>query len=490
MSSSGWGSPGNGPHGEPWQNGHGQGGWADGQQPHHGQPQPGSGQPHPEGGQPQPHVGQPQPGSPYGTPPPAPWQSPPSAPQPPAGQNPGGPAGPGYGAPAGPQPGGPQGSGWGPGGPAAFGGPQGPGGPHGPGGPTGPGGPAGPGGPTGPGGPGGFAPPPQRKRPWALITVALTCVLAMLLVVGGGITYLVLRQGGDETQIATDEPSETTPAATTAATPSEEETTPEQSETSGFEVVAPYDPPTGSADELWSVMEDNPLTEGSLPELSTCELPETPVEPSVEELQAVLDASSTCLNQIWATASSDRGLPWVSPEVVVYSHPDIPPESSCDSNFSADFPRMCNLDSTVYWPVGYGTALDFNDPADVPGTYLWDLAYLYVNPVTWNSSLAIYYLTLRDELETTDEERFDEAWRRDNLQSQCLASATAMQVPSEAEPTPVLRDALTDPSNWSEGDPPRNIRPETRATWIERGFEAEGDLSVCNTWVADAEQVT
>lgn len=393
-----------------------------------------------------------------------PWQNgPQQAGQPPswqpqAGQPQGGQPAPGYGTPVGPHQGAPHGPGYG-----------------------------GPGGPHGPGGHGGFAQPPQRKRPWALIGVALTCVLAMLLVVGGGLTYLVLRQGSDEAAVATDAPSETT---TAPPTPSEEETTPEKSEGSGFEVVAPYDPPTGTVDELWAVMEDNPLTEGNLPALSTCELPETPVEPSVEELGAVLNAASGCLNQLWATTSSDRDLPWVSPKVVVYTHPDVPPEATCDSNFSADFPRMCNLDGILYWPVGYGTAQNLTDPANVPGAYLWDLAYVYMNPVTWNSSLAIYYITMRNELETTDQERFDEAWRRDSLQSQCVASAVSMQVPSNAEPSAAVRDALTDASSWTEGDPPRTIRPETRAMWIERGFESEGDLSVCNTWVVETDQVS
>src|SRR5699024_6483506 len=162
--------------------------------------------------------------------------------------------------------------------------------------------------------------------------------------------------------------------------------------------------------ELWAVLENNPLTHGTLPQVGECELPATPIEPTKEELQAVLDAAGGCLNRMWATASSDRGLPWVSPKIVVYEHPDVPAEAGCDSYFSADFPRMCNLDSTLYWPLGYGTGRELSDPADVPGAYLWDLAYLYTNPVDWHSSVAFYYLTMRDQLETTDEERFVEAW--------------------------------------------------------------------------------
>lgn len=152
---------------------------------------------------------------------------------------------------------------------------------------------------------------------------------------------------------------------------------------------------------------------------------------------------------------------------------------------------MCNLDNTIYWPAGYGTALDFTDPANVPGTYLWDLAYLYTNALTWQSSVGLYYNNMRTLLEESgDQELLDESWRRYNLQMQCIASASSMQVPTGAEPTPAVRDSLTDPGNWSEGDPPRNISPENRAKWLEIGFSSGGDLSACNTWTVDAAEIS
>ena len=350
-------------------------------------------------------------------------------------------------------------------------------------------------GPQGPGGPGQNPPP---KRPWALIVIALGCVLALLLVVGGGLAFLVLRQSGGDEEIATGPPAQTETDGGTEPEPSSEtpeetqpaETTPEGTG-SDFEVVSPIDVPLGDVDDMWAVMEDNPLVEGTLPTVPECELPDTPIAPSDEELQAVLDASSTCLNRVWSTAHSDRGLPWLSPTVVVYTHPDIPSESACDSNFDADFPRMCNLDNTIYWPSGYGTALDLTDPANVPGTYLWDLAFIYTNAVTWQSSLAVYYSTMQGMLEEgSDEGLVDEAWRRYNLQMQCLASAASMQVPEGAQAPAALRESLTDPGGWSEGDPPRNISPENRAKWIERGFASGGELSACNTWTVEADEVS
>ena len=443
MSSAGWGGPGNGQQGPDQQ------GWNQ------------QGQNHPGG-----------------------WQAPPPPPQsaPPAMGAPGyggtgqhGPAGPGYGGPSGP---------------------HGPYGPHGPSGPGGTTGPSDPYGPTWPHGPGGVGQQPQRKRPWALITVALGCVLAMVLVVGGGITYLVLSRGGEETPVASDPPPETDPVNDPetdpgSESPSQDVTTPPEEEGSGFEVVSPIDLPPGDVDDMRAVLEDNPLVHGTLPSLPECELPDTPISPTPEQLQAVLNASSTCLNRIWATASSDRGLPWAGPSVVVYTYPDIPADSSCDSSFEEDFPRMCNLDNTVYWPIGYGTALDFPDAADVPGAYLWDLAFIYQNAVGWQSSMSIYYGTMRDMLEDgNDEELLNESWRRYSLQMQCVSSAVAMQVPSGAEPTPALREALTKPESWVEGEPPYDISPENRAKWLEIGFSSGGDLSACNTWLADVEQVS
>ena len=433
MSSAGWGGPSGGPQGS-------------------------GGTPH-RGGTPQHHGGTPQNGYPPAGPPPgpgqqAPWQQPPSPqgapPQQPTWQQP----------------------------PSGPGGPQGPGGPH---------------------GPGGYGQPPAPKRPWAIITVALGCILAMVLVVGGGLTYLVLSRGGDEDQVATDTPSATDPgtpsetetetdAETPDETPSEDVTPAEGSE---FVVISPLDTPPGDVEDMWEVMETNPLVGGTLPTVPECELPATPIEPSDEELQAVLDASALCLNRVWSTASSDRNLPWVSPEVVVYTHPDIPAESSCTTSFEPDFPRMCNLDNTIYWPVGYGTALDLTDPANVPGTYLWDLAYLYTNALTWQSSVGLYYSNLRTLLEESgDQELLDESWRRYNLQMQCIASASSMQVPSDARPSPALRESLTDPGTWSEGEPPRNISPENRAKWLEIGFSSGGDLSACDTWSVDAAEIS
>lgn len=348
-------------------------------------------------------------------------------------------------------------------------------------------------------GPGVQPPAPHQKRPWGLIAVAASCIAAMILVVGGGIGFLVLRRGdpepvaGDPTTTSDSvEPSDSEASSSDEESASAEETpTTEASDYSEFKVLGLGEFPEATPEELLGVMQDNPLTEGGLPDVGECELPATPTSPSQEQLQAVLDAASGCLNQVWSVASSDRGLPWTAPDVVVYTWPDVPSSSSCEADtFAEDFPRMCNLDSTIYWPVGYGTATDFEDEAHVPGAYLWDLAYMYSNAASWNSTLVFYQGELRNQYEDTDPEAFDDAWRRNSLQWLCWASAASMQVPSAAQPSQELRDALGSPDAWEAGEPPNDITPETRARWISAGFDSGGDLATCNTWTAETETVS
>ena len=437
MTNSGWGGPGDGspPQGQNGQPGQG-GAWQ--QQPQGGQ-QPGQGWQHGQGSQQPVPGGQPSQGGQ--------WQQPPAWQQSP-GQH------------SGAQP------------------PQGPGFPQGPGSPQ---------------GPDGFGEPPQRKRPWALLAVAATCVVAMVLVIGGGITFLALNRGGEDpvaSDTATSEASD--PEDSTEPDDSETSPTVEPSEYSEFKVLGLGEfPEEATTDELLGVMQDNPLTQGNLPDVGECELPATPVKPSTEELQAVLDASAACLNQVWSVASSDRGLPWVAPKVVVYTWPDVPSSSSCErESFYEDSPRMCNLDSTIYWPEGYGLALDFEDEKNVPGAYLWDLAYSYSFATSWNSTLAFYQGELSKQYKDSNPEAHADAWRRNSLQWVCWASAATMQVPKAAQPSADLREALASPDAWNAGEPPEDIKPENRAHWIEVGFGSGGDLAQCNTWTAEVDTVS
>lgn len=351
---------------------------------------------------------------------------------------------------------------------------------------------SGPGGPTTPSGPGdpgsGPAQQPSRKRSWALIGVALGCIVILLLAIGGGLLFLVLNQLGDREQSAasgTASNAEVQSETDGPVDPTSLSTDPADSQ---FEGIAVYEDPPGDADDLRAVLANNPLTAGSLPDVSSCDLPATPVEQSTEELQAVLDASASCLNSVWASAMSDRGLPWEPPTVEVYTYPDVP-NSTCEADtFEPDYPRVCNLNNVIYWPVGYGVGASQDDPELVPGAYLWDLAAVYMSPVAWQSSTIVYYGTLLDKIEA-DQEQADEVWRRHSLQMQCLGAAASMQQPAEARPAPELRDELMDESYWDPDEGSRPIAPASRARWLTAGFESDGDLGVCNTWVAPTEQV-
>ncbi|GAA1489296.1 hypothetical protein GCM10009626_20420 [Brachybacterium sacelli] len=299
-----------------------------------------------------------------------------------------------------------------------------------------------------------------------------------MLVVGGGLTYLALTRGGDEDPTASGSPS-TGPSDAESPTAS-------GSEGTDFEVISPIDTPPGDAEDLWAIMADNPLTEGTLPDVTSCELPATPAtKQTPEEVQAVLTSAGDCLNQVWAGASSDRALPWDKPSVQVYSWPDIPESAGCEKDtFEKDYPRVCNLDGTIYWPVGYGSGASRSDDAAVPGAYLWDLSFLYMTTVSWNSSLGAYYEALNDQL--TGDERNAEALRRYRLQFRCIAAASAMQQPSAAQPAPAMREGLLTESTWSETE---EFDPASLVLWLRAGMESGGDLSACNTWNAPADQV-
>ncbi|MCT1386117.1 hypothetical protein M4D54_10870 [Brachybacterium sp. p3-SID1565] len=252
---------------------------------------------------------------------------------------------------------------------------------------------------------GGYGQTPPPKKPWALITVASGCILTLLLGIGGGITYLALSGRGEQTAepTTTPEPETTTPSPTTE-TPTTESPT---AEAPTYRIISPIDEVEGSADDVWAILAASPLTEGTMEATGTCELPATPVDHDAEQLQTLLDAAGACLNRVWATASSDRNLPWIPPRIHVYTWPDIP-QSPCEPDtFEQTSPRQCNLDGV-------------------------------------------------------------------------LASQPSQQV----------RDILTSVEHWTPADASTStIAPESRAHWVRQGFEAGGDLTRCNTWLAPTEQV-
>ncbi|WP_253705571.1 hypothetical protein [Brachybacterium sp. P6-10-X1] len=314
----------------------------------------------------------------------------------------------------------------------------------------------------------------------------------LVIAVGGGLTALILTRNSDDSPpVATSQDPTTSEEPSGSEDPTADEPTPAE-ETPSFEVVVPYDEVPGSPEEIHEILADNPLTRGSLPTVGSCELPATPASTqSPEEIQAVLDAGGACLNSVWSTASSDRGLPWTSPSIAVYTPPEVPSSASCDpESFDPDSARMCNLDSTLYWPAGSGIGAEIADAENVPGAYLWDLSVAEISTVNWNSSVGIYYVSMlnkieEQEAEGQDSEAYQEATRRYTLQKLCLGSAASMQVPSAAEPTKAVRTWLTDEASWKDN----GLDPASRVHWIQAGLTSGGDLSVCNTWEADADLV-
>lgn len=356
-----------------------------------------------------------------------------------------------------------------------------------------------PGGPPQGGGPYGGSPaygapqpptPPRRK--WPLVLVAIGCVLALFLGIGIITAAVLLNRGGGDIDPTAAPTTSGSPTAEPTATPTETPTVSGSSEGATFEPIAPYDETTKTPDEIWSILEDNPMTSGTVSTIGSCELPGTPKEPSDEQLQATLESAGGCLSSVWSTASSDRGLPWSNRSLVVYQHPDVPTSAVCEPDtFDAESPRVCNIDETIYWPKGSGVAHQMgtsgavSDEAELSTAYLWDLSYSYVKVGWWNSSIGIYYGQMSDGLED-DPDRQAEAARRYAAQNICVASLMSMRVPTAAQPSETVRGILTDPKTWQDGPA---VTAETHARWIKKGFEADGDLAACNAWTAPLDEV-
>lgn len=327
---------------------------------------------------------------------------------------------------------------------------------------------------------------PPPKRPWPLIAVALGCITALVLVIGGGITYLMLNRSGPEPtaeDTTTTEPSTTEPPSTDPESPSASET-PTDGPT--FEAISPIDKPEGTGDDMVTIMSNSPMTTGTIPAVRECEVPSTPVEHTPEQLQAMLSALGGCLSQAWSRAASDRGLSWSAPRITVFTWPDIPADAACKAEtFDEGQARMCNLDNVLYWPVGYGKTGDPQTPDEVPGAYLFNLSVQYLNAVTWQMSLYVYADNAEKKYEAEgDEEGRRLAAHRWAMQLYCLTGVSIGQMPDTVQPSEGILQRITDPQNWSTGEPPYDFKPEQRVSWLEKGLESGGELGQCNAWAA------
>lgn len=331
-----------------------------------------------------------------------------------------------------------------------------------------------------------FQPQPQQprsKKPWLIIAGALGCVALLVLGVGVGIGFLALRGGGED-------PTSAPSTATESASPTQDATLDEGgSEDQPFVVISPIQDKVGTADEILEVLKDNPMTSGSLGSIGSCELPAITAEATEEELQTFLDAGNACLGGSLADTMSQRNLQWSTPTVVVYTWPDIPSDADCTADtFEQTTPRMCNLDNVLYWPLVTEGAVTSAAPEDLAGAYMLDLGFSLMNPVNWQTSLGVYHGQRMDQLDESDPEWTD-GYRRYILQARCISTALAMELPDGAEPTPGALAILTDEKNWTAGTPPRDIPPSALVRWSIKGRDSGGDLSACNTWVAESFEI-
>lgn len=302
--------------------------------------------------------------------------------------------------------------------------------------------------------------------------------MLLLIAVGGGALAVILSQRGDDR--ASSGPSTT--SASAADSPKPPETPPP------FTPANPYEELTLSEQETREVLQTNPLTRGTLPTVDACDVPELASKHSNDELEAFLNAGESCLTKVWSTASSDRSMPWATPSIVVYSWPDVPKSECAKDTFERDYPRVCNLDNTIYWPSDYGTIGTGVAEGDYPAQVLWMLAKMQQTTIMWESTVGIYYQHLYDET-SDDPQALDDAHRRYILQNQCMAAATVMQLPDGVRPSSALRQTVLDqPARPDNTDP--TISEDAQDAWTSAGLESGGDLGACNAWTAKTSDVS
>lgn len=320
-----------------------------------------------------------------------------------------------------------------------------------------------------PGAPPGIDATGPRRRKLLIPAIALGCSLLLLLGIAGAVGALWLNGRVDPSAA---------PQTTTA-----------QADPAQWRPLDRGEEPAGTPEQLTAVMAENPLMAATLPVPGQCELPASEGKVPDEELQSYLEAGAACLETMWTQALDPQGVAFDAPIVVVHPADRPPSNSACTpESFTGQAPRSCIGDNTLYWPQEWDPGFSTTSAAESPQLYLWHLSYSYAVFAISSTSLHGYYGALLEGVEQ-DQDLSDETRRRYALQQSCLASASAFQLPTGPRPSDRVEEFVT--SVEAQAEPGSTAEPsaDARASWVGAGRDARGDLSVCNTWRAPADQV-
>jgi len=204
---------------------------------------------------------------------------------------------------------------------------------------------------------------------------------------------------------------------------------------------------------------------------------------SKANVQRYVDALMTCLNNAWAPVIRSAGYQFSAPKVVLFDRKqttacatDTGAANYCDSPSNLGLPWREYVKSYHLTPAG-GRIYLYSATAELYGYHV--LNQVGILPA-WGD--------LRDEAPNKATE--NEINRRFHLQTVCMgavyANANRAAFPIRGQMLEQLKYML---ANGRPIDASVQGSVKSAALWAKRGF-ASGQLSICNTWVAPAREVS
>jgi predicted metalloprotease len=203
-----------------------------------------------------------------------------------------------------------------------------------------------------------------------------------------------------------------------------------------------------------------------------------------------LHATTDCLDRSWATAFAETRMPFQRPTRVFWTRPGRSPCGDYPAPGAAAF--YCPLNDGMYIGVTHAQESAGDLPVRYNVTYAREVAHEYAHHVQEQAGILEYGHQARMRAGSLAER--NAITRRSELQAQCLAGTFMSAVrPSFPVTSRQWRIALRD--SYGRGDDP--ARPDARdhgsrrhyASWLNYAY-VRGSPSVCNTWTADASNVS
>ncbi len=324
--------------------------------------------------------------------------------------------------------------------------------------------------------------------------IALIVAAVMLLFAGtiGAVATTVLRNGS-ATAGGPDNPTPVVPDSSTSSSDRpllEDNGTESESDTSHAEPQTGTDsrstgpatsqapsnaPPAGPV----AALSDNQLNIADNGAVNTsCDLPPFDTSPSGQD--AFYQAAVPCLQQMWAPALRDAGLPTDAAAVITTAN-DV--DTPCGRREWNETAMYCARNHTIYMTARYYPEIESQHD---PGIYLGQLAHEYGHAVQGLAGISEDYNKAVADAGGYDTAEGQALSRRSELQATCFGGMALAALQNGGLGNDYVLPALRDAS--SRGDEQGNEGRTHGALasneqWAERGFYANR-ITECNTWDA------